>query len=78
MVIMAALIHLGERAVFLLGLILAFGHNAFDGMRLQPGDQGFALWTFINQAGLVQISSDRFFLEFGDGKWFLGQNECPA
>jgi uncharacterized membrane protein len=62
MVILAALIHLGERAVLITGLILVFGHNAFDGMRLQPGDPGFALWSFVNQAGLVQVSTDRFFL----------------
>lgn len=84
MVILAALAHLGERAVLTIGLVLVFGHNAFDGMRLQPGDQGFALWTFVNQAGLVQISSNRFFLVgyalipwlgimltgYGIGTWF--------
>ncbi|HMG90680.1 MAG TPA: heparan-alpha-glucosaminide N-acetyltransferase domain-containing protein [Chryseolinea sp.] len=62
MVILSALIYLGERAVLIIGLILVFGHNAFDGMRLQPGDSGFALWTFLNQSGLVQVSSDRFLL----------------
>lgn len=62
MVILAALIHLGERAVLIIGLILVFGHNAFDGMRLQPGDSGFALMTFLNQAGLLQISETRFFI----------------
>jgi uncharacterized membrane protein len=62
MIILSALIHLGERAVLIIGLILVFGHNAFDGMRLQPGDWGFAVWTFLNQSGLVQVSADRFFL----------------
>ena len=60
MVVLSALIYLGERAVLIIGLILIFGHNAFDGLRLQPGDSGFAVWTFLNQNGLVQVSSDRF------------------
>src|SRR6187402_514577 len=54
MVVLSALIHLGERAVFIIGLILVFGHNAFDGTRLQPGDTGFAAWTLLNQSGLLQ------------------------
>ena len=62
MVVLSALIHLGERAVLIIGLILVFGHNAFDGMRLQPGDTGFAAWTLLNQSGLLQVSPDRFFL----------------
>jgi len=60
MVVLSALIHLGERPVLIIGLILVFGHNAFDGMRLQPGDSGFALWTFLNQAGAV-VSADHVF-----------------
>jgi uncharacterized membrane protein len=59
---MAALIHLGERVVLIIGLVLVFGHNAFDGFRLQPGEPGFALWTFINQAGLIPVTPDRFFI----------------
>jgi uncharacterized membrane protein len=86
MVVLSALIHLGERAVFIVGLILVFGHNVFDGMRLQPGDTGFAAWTFLNQSGLLQVSPDRFFLVgyalipwlgimltgYGIARWFTG------
>ena len=84
MVVLASLIHLGERIVFIIGLILVFGHNIFDAFRLQPGDSGFAFWVFLRQAGLLQISPERFFLVpyallpwlgimctgYGIGKWF--------
>lgn len=84
MAILGALIHLGERAVLMTGLILVFGHNAFDGFRLQPGEPGFVLWSFVNQAGFVPVSADKFFLVpyalipwlgimltgYGIGNWF--------
>jgi uncharacterized membrane protein len=62
MVVLSALIFLGERTVLVIGLILVVGHNALDGIRLQAGENGFALWTFLHQNGLVQVSSDRFFV----------------
>jgi uncharacterized membrane protein len=53
MIILAGLVYLSPRVVLIIGLILIFGHNAFDGIRLAPGDSGYGVWTFIMQSGFV-------------------------
>lgn len=62
MVVLAALIHLPERAILILGLLIIFGHNAFDSIRLQPGDQGFAVWVFLRQSGAFEVLPGRIFI----------------
>lgn len=53
MIILSGLVYLSPRIVFIIGLILIFGHNAFDGIRLAPGEAGYGIWVFIMQSGFV-------------------------
>lgn len=53
MIILAALVYLSPRAILIIGLIIIFGHNAFDAIRLAPGDTGFGIWVFLMQSGFV-------------------------
>jgi uncharacterized membrane protein len=53
MIILAGLVYLSPRYILIIGLILIFGHNAFDGLRLAPGDAGYGVWAFIMQSGFV-------------------------
>ncbi|HYG02878.1 MAG TPA: heparan-alpha-glucosaminide N-acetyltransferase domain-containing protein [Chryseosolibacter sp.] len=56
MVCMSALIHLPYMAILSMGAVLLIGHNATDGIQLNPGETGFALWAFIHQSGFVEIT----------------------
>lgn len=53
MIILAALIHLSPRTILIIGLILIFGHNALDIIKLVPGDIGYGIWTFLMRKGFV-------------------------
>ncbi|MCI0750653.1 MAG: heparan-alpha-glucosaminide N-acetyltransferase domain-containing protein [Flammeovirgaceae bacterium] len=57
MIILAALVYFSPRIILSMGLILIFGHNAFDTMRLVPGDTGYAIWAFLMQSGFVPPGS---------------------
>jgi len=58
MVCMAALIHISEYAVLAIGLLITFGHNATDAIRLQAGDPLFPVWAFLRQTGFLSISPE--------------------
>jgi len=62
MVILSALVYLSERTILIIGLVIVFGHNIFDAFRLQPGDNGFALWTMLRQSGVFEVAPGRLFL----------------
>lgn len=53
MIILAVLVYFQPRIVLVIGLILILGHNAFDGIRLAPGDAGYGVWAFVMQSGFV-------------------------
>ena len=53
MIVLAALVYLSPRVILMIGLVLIFGHNAFDGFRLAIGDPGYGIWTFLMQSGFV-------------------------
>ena len=53
MIVLAALIYLSPRIIFIIGLALIFGHNAFDGFRLGFNDPGYGVWAFLMQSGFV-------------------------
>jgi uncharacterized membrane protein len=53
MIVLAALVYLSPRIILMTGLILIFGHNALDGIRLVPGDAGYGIWVFLMQSGFV-------------------------
>jgi uncharacterized membrane protein len=53
MIVLAALVYLSPRAILIIGVILIFGHNAFDTFSLKIGEPGYAIWTFLMQSGFV-------------------------
>ena len=53
MIVLAGLVFLSPRIIFIIGLVIIFGHNVFDGMRLTPADSGYGVWTFLMQSGFV-------------------------
>lgn len=61
MVVLAALIYLPQKYILITGLVLVFGHNVFDLIRLAPTDRGFVTWTILRQAGIISITQDSFF-----------------
>ncbi len=62
MIIMAALIHLKTKVLLMLGIVITLGHNALDTIRLTPDHPLFYWWTFIYQAGFIEIAPGKFFL----------------
>lgn len=62
MVILSALIYLPERVILIIGLLIVFGHNAFDSFQLKPGDDGFVLWAFLRQSATFEIVPGRLLM----------------
>jgi uncharacterized membrane protein len=70
MVVLAALVFLPSRVVLIIGLVLVFGHNAFDAVRLKPGDDGFLAWIFLRQSGFAPVSKETsFFIPYALIPW---------
>jgi uncharacterized membrane protein len=59
MVCMSLLIHLSDRVVLIIGLIIVLGHNLGDLSPLQPTDSFFLPWTFLRQSGFITLESGR-------------------
>lgn len=53
MIVLAALVFFSPRVVLVIGLILIFGHNAFDRIQLGFEDPGYGVWAFLMQNGFV-------------------------
>ena len=62
MVVLAGLVYLSNRFILAAGLILVFGHNLLDTIRLAPGDPGHFWWAILQQAGGFPVGGDRFCL----------------
>ncbi|OCX53673.1 hypothetical protein BEL04_05095 [Mucilaginibacter sp. PPCGB 2223] len=57
MIILAGLIYLPVEAIGIIGLILIFGHNAFDVVAPKSlGETGGALWQFLHVQGIVNYA----------------------
>jgi uncharacterized membrane protein len=64
MVSMALLIHLSDRILLVLGIILVFGHNFTDVIQLQPENPFFIVWAFLHQTGFITITENAKLLVF--------------
>src|SRR5688500_14136936 len=62
MVVLATLVYFSNRFILIAGIVLVFGHNLLDAIRLAPGDPGHFWWAIIQQAGGFPIDGDRFCL----------------
>ena len=54
MIVMAALIFLGDNILIILAVLLLFGRNLLDGITLTPADAGFWPWLFFYQNGFAE------------------------
>lgn len=59
MIVLAALVSLPQKIIFAIGLVLIFGHNLLDLIRLTPGQPGHFWWAIIQQAGFFPIAPER-------------------
>lgn len=55
MIALAVLMRLPRAALFALGLAIVCGHNLLDGIRLVPGDTGFAIWAMLHQRDSIPL-----------------------
>lgn len=55
MIILAALMRLPRKALFILGLVLVCGHNLLDPIRLTPEDALFPLWAMVHQRDAIAL-----------------------
>lgn len=53
MILLAGLIHLPRRMIFLFGFVLVLGHNLFDGTHFG----GYPFWAFLHDGAVYQIGS---------------------
>jgi uncharacterized membrane protein len=56
MVCMAALIHLSNKIILGLGLLIVFGHNLTDSIQLNAENALFPVWAFLHQTGFIAIT----------------------
>jgi uncharacterized membrane protein len=62
MVVLAGLVFLPQRTIFILGLVLVFGHNLLDLIKLTPEDPGYFIWGIIQQAGFYSSGPEKSYL----------------
>lgn len=55
MMVLSVLVYLPQKAVLIIGLILIFGHDALNLIRLSPQDSGYVIWTLLQQPGFISI-----------------------
>lgn len=48
MMILAVLVYLPFRAILIIGLVMVFGHNAFDGITFVSGTAAEVIWSFLH------------------------------
>ena len=58
MVVLSALVYFSERIILIIGLVIVFGHNILDLVRLTPEDNGFAWWVIVRRAGSFSVAGN--------------------
>lgn len=62
MMMLAALIHLPDRWILILGLIIVAGHNLLAGVSIEPASLGFVPWTILMSRGFLAVTPDIAFV----------------
>ncbi|MBN8651220.1 MAG: DUF1624 domain-containing protein [Cytophagales bacterium] len=62
MMLLAALIHLPNRWILILGLIIVVGHNLLQGVSVEPTSLGFVPWTIFMSRGFLSVTPDVAFV----------------
>jgi uncharacterized membrane protein len=57
MMVLSALVYLPQKTILGLGLILIFGHNLLDAIRISPGEPGHFLWAIMQQSGFFPVAT---------------------
>ena len=87
MLVLAALITLPHKVLIAIGLVILFGHNLLDGIKLVPGDTFFPAWAMIHQRDAIVLPIGLtikttypvlawigvILLGYGIGPWFLSK-----
>ncbi|HEX6227593.1 MAG TPA: heparan-alpha-glucosaminide N-acetyltransferase domain-containing protein [Chryseolinea sp.] len=60
MIVLSALVFFSQKAILSIGLALVLGHNLFDLIQLQPPDNGYVIWSIIQQAGSASFGPGNF------------------
>lgn len=55
MMVLSLLVYLPQKALLGIGLLLIFGHDTLNLIRLSPEDPGYVLWTLLQQVGFISI-----------------------
>ena len=55
MIVLAGLIHLPQRAILLLGLVIVAGHNLLDGIGFAPGHPLFVPWAILHDRSQIEV-----------------------
>lgn len=62
MILLSVIIHLPNRWIFVLGLIIVAGHNLLDGVSVEPTSLGFVPWTILMSRGFLAVTPDVAFI----------------
>jgi uncharacterized membrane protein len=62
MMLLAALIHLPNRWILILGLIIVVGHNLLQGVSIEPTSVAFVPWTIFMSRGFLPVTPDVAFV----------------
>lgn len=62
MVLLAALIHLPNRWILMLGLIIVVSHNLLQGVSVEPTSIAFVPWTIFMSRGFLAVTPDVAFV----------------
>ncbi|HRG10246.1 MAG TPA: heparan-alpha-glucosaminide N-acetyltransferase domain-containing protein [Cyclobacteriaceae bacterium] len=62
MLLLAALIHLPNRWILILGLIIVVGHNLLQGVSVESTSIAFAPWTIFMSRGFLPVTPDVAFV----------------
>lgn len=59
MMVLSVLVYLPQKVILASGLILVFGHNLLDAIRLNPNEPGHFIWAIIQQSGFFPVAGER-------------------
>lgn len=62
---------LSFKAIFALGLIITFGHDALNAFQFEKGDTGFILWSILNQNNnIAEVAGVTIRISYPSLAWF--------
>ena len=62
MVLLSLLIRLPLKGILALGFLIVFGHDLLHNINLQTHDPVLVVWTFVHQAGFIELHEGKFAL----------------